>query len=119
MMGNVGLVPILLVLVERPIGAADEPGHACTTQGFLPPPDVPLGARESCPGATTPSAGTMLTQTTSLPASTWSLRYFFIMVVSSFLAAKPHSGHAGDLQRALGLQASSLSASVRHGWSPL
>ena len=40
--GDVPGVPVVLVLVEGPVGAADEPGHASATEGLLPAPDVPL-----------------------------------------------------------------------------
>ena len=36
------LVTVLVVLVEGPVAAADEPCHASAAEGFFPTPDVPL-----------------------------------------------------------------------------
>src|ERR1700730_10648006 len=42
MVGDVPWVTVLIVLVEGPVGPANEPGYAGATQGVLPPSDVPL-----------------------------------------------------------------------------
>src|ERR1700737_4993675 len=42
MVGPMRLVPFVLMLVEGPVGTAEEPSHASATEGVLPPPDVPL-----------------------------------------------------------------------------
>jgi hypothetical protein len=40
--GPMRLVAFDLMLVEGPVGTAEEPDYAGAAQGFLPPPDVPL-----------------------------------------------------------------------------
>jgi hypothetical protein len=42
MMADVPGVPVVFVLVERPVGAADEPLDASPTESFFPTADVPL-----------------------------------------------------------------------------
>ena len=87
--GPVRLVPLVLMLVEGPVGTADEPGYAGAAEGVLPTPDVPgvLGKGElagagDAVGWDHAHAHNVVAVTGPLP-----LRYFFMMVVSSCLAA--------------------------------
>ena len=41
-MGPMRRVPVVLVLVEGPVGTANEPSHAGAAEGVFPAPDVPL-----------------------------------------------------------------------------